>query len=341
MSEPLKSLPTVDVILLSWNRTEMTIETIESLLEQKGVDLKIWIVDQGSTPDNLAMLKAATQAYPNICIEALEENVGVPGGRNIGMALGSSEYTVSIDNDAIFESDDALARVVQIFDQEPDLGVIGFRIMNYYTQQDDEYSWSYPKPLKQIRDQRFLTTCFCGCGHAIRRSVFEKANRYDAELFFYWEETDFSYRVINLGYKIVYEPSIRVRHKVSPEARVSWEGQRFYYLVRNVIYMRLKYAKNKLKILILILGYLVKGSYNRLLQQTLQGIIDGLKMYFRLRPQLLKQSPELYSLTSKTEDYLYENWFRHRGSLWHQIRNDVLANLPGDSRVGDLSKSKV
>ena len=46
-----KSFPEVDVILLSWNRTEMTIETIESLLEQQQVDLKIWIVDQGSEPD--------------------------------------------------------------------------------------------------------------------------------------------------------------------------------------------------------------------------------------------------------------------------------------------------
>ncbi len=342
MGESINStLPTVDVILLSWNRTEMTIETIDSLLEQQGIDLKIWIVDQGSTPDNLAKLQAATQPYPNIYIEALDQNIGVPGGRNVGIELGTSEYTVSIDNDAVFESPYALAKVVQVFEAEPDVGVIGFRIMNFYTHEDDEYSWAYPKSLKKIRDQRFLATCFCGCGHAIRRSVFEQANRYDAELFFYWEETDFSYRVINLGYKIIYDPLIRVRHKVSPEARVRWEDKRFYYLVRNVIYMQLKYTQNPLKVLTFILGYLVKGTYNKLLPQTFQGIVDGLKMYWRLRPQLVGRSPELYTLTDAAKAYLYENSTRHRGNFWHQVRNDVLASLPGDSRNQDLTQSKV
>ena len=335
-----KSFPEVDVILLSWNRTEMTIETIESLLEQQQVDLKIWIVDQGSEPDNFLKLQEATKAYDNIYIKALKENVGVPGGRNIGMALGTSEYTVSIDNDAVFESPCALAQVIDTYDKNPDLGIIGFRIMNFYTNQDDEYSWAYPKSLKSSRDKQFLTTCFCGCGHAIRRSVFDEVGGYDSELFFYWEETDFSYRVINLGYKLIYDPSIIVRHKVSPEARVRWEDKRFYYLVRNVIYVRLKYEANKLKIFFFIIGYLAKGIYNSLLSQTIQGIFDGLYMYWRLRGNLMEDSPHLYNLTNEAKNYLQENNFRHRGSLWLRIKTEVLATLPGDSRNIDITKSK-
>jgi len=48
-----QTLPSVDIILLSWNRVELTLETVESLLHQQGVALNIWIVDQGSTPENL------------------------------------------------------------------------------------------------------------------------------------------------------------------------------------------------------------------------------------------------------------------------------------------------
>ena len=311
-----QTLPSVDIILLSWNRVELTLETVESLLHQQGVALNIWIVDQGSTPENLTTLKNKTQDLQNVYIKTLGKNVGVPGGRNIGIELGEAEYTVSIDNDAVFESPDALSRVIDIFEAEPDVGIIGFRIINFFTSQDDEYSWSYPKPLKEKREERFLATRFCGCGHAIRRSVFEQANGYDAELFFYWEETDFSYRVINLGYKVIYEPSIRVLHKVSPEARVRWKDKRFYYLVRNSIYMKLKYASNKLSILVYILGYLVKGIFNNLFLQTVQGVRDGLLMYSRLRPSLRQQPSDLYALTEEAKAYLKEHETRYRGSFF-------------------------
>jgi GT2 family glycosyltransferase len=319
----------------------MTIETVENLVKQQGVITKIWIVDQGSTSENLTKLQCAVKDYQNVYIKTLGQNVGVPGGRNIGIELGTAEYTVSIDNDAVLESSHGLANIVRIFESEPEIGIIGFRIMNYYNNKDDEYSWVYPKPLKRKRDERFLTTTFCGCGHAIRRSVFNQVAGYDADLFFYWEETDLSYRVINLGYKIIYEPSIRVLHKISPEARVRWEDRRFYYLVRNSIYMRLKYMSNKSKILTYVLGYLVKGSYNKLLPQTLMGIKDGFQLYQQLRPKLLIQSPELYTLTEAARLYLEENNFRHRGNFISQVKNDVLANMPGDSRSSDLSQSEI
>ena len=320
--------PTIDVIILSWNRIQMTLETIENILEQQNVSPHIWIIDQGSEPNNLKHLKDSVQDYPNVHIKALKENVGVPGGRNLGMEMGSADYTVSIDNDAIFESPQALAQVVERFEQAPNMGAISFRIMNFYTEQDDELSWVYPKALKQQRDQSFITTRFCGCGHAIRRSAFERAEGYDADLFFFWEETDLCYRLINVGYEIVYDPSIIVRHKCSPEARVRWEDQRFYYLVRNAIYLYLKYNPNSVKVAVPALGYLVKGSYNGLLADALKGIFDGLKMYRRLSPQLA-QCKDILEFTPETKAYLQKHEFQYRGSFLNRIRTEILTALPG------------
>ena len=337
-SNSVQALPTVDVVLLSWNRIGMTIETIENLLEQQGIDLKIWIVDQGSEPDNLQALKQATQDYANVFIKELAENAGVPGGRNIGMELGDAEYTVSIDNDAIFESPHALAQTVQIFEKEPDLGVIGFRIRNFYTTQDDEFSWVYPKARKQERESRFTTTRFSGCGHAIRRSAFEKVGGYDADLFFYWEEVDLSYRIINAGYRLIYEPAIVVLHKFSPEARVRWEDKRFYYLVRNAIYMYLKYNAGGFKVLVPALGYLVKGCYNGLAGQTIQGIWDGLRMYGRLRSKFM--APDSFcQMSNQARNYLQQHELKYRGSFWDRVKTEVLVTLPGYTPPNKLESS--
>lgn len=322
----MQVLPEIDVVLLSWNRCQLTVETIKSILEQEGVVAQIWIVDQGSRADELRLLKDFSSSYSNVHITELEENIGVPGGRNLGTQLGQAQYTVSIDNDAIFESKDALKKVVEIFDSEPKVGIISFRIKNFFTQQDDELSWIFPKKLKERRDAKFLTTRFVGCGHAIRRDTFREVNGYDADLFFYWEEIDFSYRAINLGCQILYNPEICVLHKVSPEARVKWENNRFYYLVRNAIYIKQKYNQNLLKTATVAAGYLVKGLLNQLPNQTVRGVFDGLKMCGNLREN---QSLSDLLLSDAAKNYLWQNEMIYRGSFWNRLRREVLVGLPG------------
>jgi GT2 family glycosyltransferase len=316
----------VDVILLSWDRSQMTLETVQSLLEQKEVNLRIWIVDQGSKPEELKRLKDATREYKNIYIEELTHNIGVPAGRNVGTRLGTAPYTVSIDNDAVFESPIALKQVIERFEQNPKVGIISFRIKNFYTGQDDELSWVYPKSLKAIKDQSFVTTRFVGCGHAIRRETFEQVRGYDDALFFYWEEVDFAYRAINSGYELIYAPEISVLHKVSPEARVRWENKRFYYHVRNGIYINLKYNQNIWKALILAIGYTVKGTYNGLLQQVFPGILDGVRMGLGVRTKL---PSSLLRLNNAARNYIWEHETRYRGSFFNRLRTEVFASLPG------------
>ena len=330
--------PEIDVVLLSWNRIEMTVDTINNLMKKKKVNLHIWVVDQGSEAENLNRLNSAVADHSNVHVKALGRNIGVPAGRNLGMKLGKAEYTVSIDNDAIFASEYALAEVAKIFGENSKIGIIGFRIMNYFTEQDDENSWSYPKSLKKLRDQRFTATAFCGCGHAIRRSAFQDAGYYDDNIFFMLEEHDLSYRVINLGYQIIYEPSVLVRHKVSPEARVQWKNRRFYYLVRNMLYINLKYTDNKIGLIMPILGYFLKGIYNKLPLQAVLGIIDSFRMYSAFLSQLPEDVRNIYRLTDEAKIYFQKNDLDYRGSLWHRVRNDVLAGLPGDSRSTKLSQ---
>lgn len=322
-----KELPEVDVIILSWNRIDMTIQTIQNILSQTGINPQIWVVDQGSAEASVEKLRTIASQYPNITLKPLGTNVGVPGGRNLGMEMGSSEYTVSIDNDAVFESSDALAKVVQAFETDEKLGAISFRINNFYTGDDEEYSWVYPQALKQKRDEQFLSTRYCGCGHAIRRSAFQKAGAYDASLFFCWEEIDLSYRLINSGYHLIYDPSIVVLHKCAPESRINWQDQRFYFTVRNAIYIYLKYTSERWKVSVLIGGYLVKGIYNKLPLKSFKGCVDGLNMY-RIFLSENTLDWNIFNLNETSQKYLYTYELSYRGGFWDRVRNEVLTALP-------------
>ena len=77
-----------DVVILSLDRPEETAAAIRSALTQTGVSRHVFVVDQGSRPENLACLAGTVASRGDVTLVALDANFGVAGGRNRGTALG-------------------------------------------------------------------------------------------------------------------------------------------------------------------------------------------------------------------------------------------------------------
>jgi len=296
---------------------------IESILEQEHITPHLFIIDQGSEESQLHFLKKFVQ--DNSCIELVElnKNLGVPGGRNLGMKMGKSEFIVCLDNDAEFESPFEISKAITEFQNVDSIAVLGFKIVNFFSHELDLTSWSYPKTLLPHQDEVFKTTRFCGAGHAIRRSALDQTNFYDDSLFFYWEEVDLSYQLINLGYEIIYFPQVVIRHKVSMESKVSWEGDRFYFLVRNFLYLNWKYYGSTSSFLLYSIGYLIKAIRNRLWRQYFRGISDSIKLIRQINRG--RQS----KLNEGGRRYINKFDIQVRGNLFTRLANEVLSKLPG------------
>ncbi len=299
----------VDVIILSWDRTAETIAAIESAVEQEGVEKRVWIVDQGSKPENLAQLRTAISGRPEIHLLELDKNVGVAQGRNIASGLGSAPYIVALDNDAIFKDKTTLAGIARKLDGEPRLGAVAFRILNYFTGRDDAMCWDYPGVPRAMAEREFMATRFIGAGHAIRRLAFERAGGYDAALFFAGEERDLCYRILNVGYAVRYCPDFAVLHKVDPTARVNWRSGRFYYTVRNVLYSDFKFGRPLWVLARSAAALTLKGLRNGCARQSLRGIFDAARMSWRFAHDA--QRPAVYRLNSEVIAYI--DSCEHRG----------------------------
>jgi GT2 family glycosyltransferase len=179
----------------------------------------------------------------------------------------------------------------------------------------------YPRPLKTERDRQFPAARYCGAGHALRREALEKTSLYDENLFFYWEELDMSYQMIDAGYSIVYDPEVVILHKVSPEARTNWSNDRFYFLVRNALYLDFKYYASIRRVLVRAAGYLVKGIWNRVPSQVVTAYRDA----FRLCRSL---SPSRTLLGKDAREYVHRHDTLPRGSFHRRVRDEVLERLP-------------
>jgi GT2 family glycosyltransferase len=158
----------------------------------------------------------------------------------------------------------------------------------------DRSSWCYPRSMLSSRFQEFEASRFVGAGHAIRRSALARTKGYDEALFFYWEELDLSYQLIEAGYRIVYDPSVIVRHKSSPEARLWWERGRFYYRARNRIYLTHKHFRRPILTVGVAMGYMALALRNRTLDQWAAGVTGALSMIrragWRSRPGLSREA---------------------------------------------------
>jgi GT2 family glycosyltransferase len=311
-----------DVVILALDRAEATVAAIRSALNQTGVTRYVIVVDQSSRPGALADLVAAVQGRDDATLVTGEGNYGVPGGRNIGAALGCGRMIVGLDNDAEFAAPDTLARLARGFGADPELAAIGCRIVVDATGEDDLSSWGYPPALLTSSQATFEAATFVGAGHAIRRAAWKDVGGYDARLFFCWEEYDFCLRAIARYWRVRYRGDIVIRHKVSPERRVTWSGERWFHFVRNRLCIGRKSGESWLALAPRIAGYWVKGARNGCLCQTTRAVWAAFRMAQGVRPNPLHQA---------ARDYLDRTDAAWRGSWLTRLRREVLAALPGTS----------
>jgi len=213
--------PLVSYVILTRNRATDLAENLTQLVQQTYRPLEIIVVVNG--PDNQTIRMLATyfspRQFPWIKVIHNRENLGVTGGRNVGMRAARGEIIVCVDDDASFRDPGATARVAQYFRVRPLLGVLAFQERSYVTP-DKNLHWGFPgrTPLAD-RDRPFETYYYPGAGHAIRAVALNETGLYPERYFYSTEEKDLSYRMLEHGYEIWYTPDVTVYHKVTPAGR--------------------------------------------------------------------------------------------------------------------------
>lgn len=315
-----------DIAILALDRAEETVAAIDSALAQMGVSRHVIVIDQGSRPEALARLAAAIAGRADATLVALDRNLGVAGGRNLAASLGHGRTIVALDNDAEFDGFDTVAQMCRVLEADAGLAAVGCRIVLDATGADDPTSWGYPAALRPLASEAFDAATFVGAGHAIRRAAWEAAGGYDERLFFCWEEYDFCLRAIARGWRVRYRGDFVVRHKVSPQRRISWSGARWFHFVRNRIYIERKWGASWLALAPRILGYALRGARNQCFRDTPRAVWAAARLARGVAAEAMPDSGRAYL---RRTDRAY------RGGVLARMRREVFAALPGNRGPGD------
>jgi GT2 family glycosyltransferase len=152
----------------------------------------------------------------------LPENLGIPGGRNVGVELfgpaGSDvDAVLFLDDDGLLPSDDTGELVRAAFAADPKLGIISFRIADPQTGVTQRRHVPRLRAADPLRNSRVTT--FLGGACAVRTDVIRQAGPLPDIFFYAHEETDLAWRALDAGWQIEYRSDLVLHHPTTSPAR--------------------------------------------------------------------------------------------------------------------------
>lgn len=264
----------IGIVSVNFNGEKDTFELLESLenLKSSTYEIKTIIVDNASS-DNF--VKLASSKYPKIDILQTGINKGFSGGYNRGIEhalIWGADYVLIINNDALTPDKKLLPTLLETFRTDEKIGIVSPKILfapgyefhkDRYKKEDQgkvvwfaggKMDWqnvmSIHRGIDEVDNSSFdnvMEMDFAtGCCFLISRKALEKVGMFNDTYFAYFEDAEYSKRILDSGFKIYYNGKTSIYHKVSQSTEVG-SSLTDYYLTRNRLYFGFKYATDRTK----------------------------------------------------------------------------------------------
>lgn len=196
----------VSVLIATRNRAGVLARCLGEYAKQTYPDIELLVAINGSSDNTAEMLR--TQ-FPHIRVLEFATNIG-PLALNALAQEATGELLWRTDDDAYPALDTTIADAVHVMKSYPDIvavtgevyeATIDYELLNYYT---------WPIPPGDMPPDGYPIPGFCGAVAMLRKEAFLRAGGFwDG---FYYEEEEVSIRMLMLGGRMSYVPTIRVVH---------------------------------------------------------------------------------------------------------------------------------
>jgi len=268
----LEKRTNVSICVLTHNRCSILKDLLLSLKELKYEPLEIIVVDNHSTDNTKQMIIAEFQDVNYI---RTTKNIGATA-RNLGLKGATGAIIITLDDDIIGVNDNDIINIVNYFKNRPNLAALNFKILDYST--GDLSNWIHHCDPDKYSNKELLTYEITEGAVALRKSALERSGYYPDNFFLSHEGPDLAFRLIDIGYDVIYSNTVTVKHHHSDLGRSNWLN--YYYDTRNQLWLAARHFPLSYSI-----SYLSRGLFSMLVYSIrdgfllywLKAIIDGLK----------------------------------------------------------------
>ncbi len=224
----------LSIIIVNYNVKVFLQNLLDSIQKaSSGIQTEVIIVDNASDDGSIEFLR---EKYPQIKLIVNKTNLGFGKANNIGLKEAKGKYILLINPDAIV-AEDTFSKMIEFFNQTPDAGLAGCKILNPDGTLQLPCRRSFPGPWTSFTKVTGLSTLFpkskifarynltyldenqtyevdaiSGSFMMMRKEVYDKVGGFDEQFFMYGEDLDLCYRIQKAGHKVYYVHSTQIIH---------------------------------------------------------------------------------------------------------------------------------
>ena len=235
----------------------------------RGIEGEIYVVDNHSVDDSVAMVKAK---FPQVKLIENQDNVGFAKANNQAIRISTGEYVLLLNPDTLVE-EDTFSKCIDFMDATPDCGGLGVKMVDGQGRFLPESKRGIPYPSSSFyklfglsklfpkskkfgayhatyigEDETHEVEVLAGAYMMLRRSVLDEVGLLDEDYFMYGEDIDLSYRILKGGYKNYYFPQTRIIHYKGESTKKGSLNYVYVFYKAMQIFAKKHFSANNAKI---------------------------------------------------------------------------------------------
>ena len=233
----------VSIVVVHYETPKELADCLRSIADaSSGWPVEAFVVDNASTSFDAA---SVTRLLPDAIVICNSSNLGFARAANLGLRRASGRYLLLLNPDTLL-APDSIERMVEYMDLHPDVGLATARLILADGRLDLACRRSFPTPIRSFYRITLLSRLFpksrrfaqynltyldelaeteidapCGAFMIVRSQIREQVGLLDERYFMYGEDLDWSYRIKQAGWKVMYAPVTTVTHLKRVSSRKS------------------------------------------------------------------------------------------------------------------------
>jgi GT2 family glycosyltransferase len=261
----------LSIIIVNWNTKKLLLDCFASVYKTvKHISMEVWLVDNASTDGSVEAVK---RFYPDVKIIQNSRNLGFAAANNRALKRMCGRYAVLLNTDTVLTKG-AIEAIYDFMENTPDAGMACGQLLNPDGSKQNSIAnfpglaslllnetllrillpRRYPSKRKEYKSPIEVDSCIGAC-LIVRKKTMDHVGLLDDDYFFFFEETDWSRRIKQSGWKIYFVPFARIIHFQGQSvghnvgSRILFYRSRYIYfkkwhsdiygLVQGVIFLRL------------------------------------------------------------------------------------------------------
>ncbi len=242
----------LSIVVVNWNTNDLLGDCLNSIYGNPPEgEFEVIVVDNASTDGSQDVIKTN---FPQVKLIANDQNLGFSRANNQAIRASRGEYILLLNSDTVV-SDDALGKMIRFMDEHPEAGVASCTLLlsdgtpqPFIHGKDPTLGYLIRRILRMLLKGRFMhdwrgaevieTDWVTGACMMVRKRVIDEVGLLDENMFMYFEDNDWCYRMRKKGWKIYYYPFVQITHLCGRSADRPSRKEDYY---RSLVYFYKKH----------------------------------------------------------------------------------------------------